>query len=186
MTKSSDEYIIRQATPEDKKNILRLYKIVAYLPGGIAREYDEITENYVSQFMQNASQTGVELVAVATGDQANIIAEIHCCKLFPKVFRHVLSDLTVVVHPEYQGKGIGKKIFTSLLEFITDNRPDVLRVELIARESNIKAIEFYKQLGFVVEGRFEKRISGSDDEFEADIPMAWFNTNFVKENNYKL
>lgn len=182
MTGTYDDYIIRQAIPADRKNILKLYQQVAFLPGGIAREFDEITESYVDHFMQHAAQTGAELVAVNAADPEKIIADIHCCKLFPKVFRHVLSDLTIAVHPDYQGKGIGKKLFTTLLEFITDNRPDVLRVELIARESNARAIEFYKQLGFVVEGRFENRINGEYDRLEADIPMAWFNKNFAKED----
>ena len=67
------------------------------------------------------------------------------------------------------------------MNYIELKRPDILRVELIARESNTKAIDFYKQIGFVQEGRFEKRIIGTDNQFEADIPMAWFNKNFIKE-----
>ena len=173
-------YTIRQALPADQKNIFLLYKKVAAEPGGIAMGYDEITENYVEHFIQNASGSGVELVAVEDNNSKNIIGEIHCYKLLPKVFRHVLSELTIVVHPGFQRKGIGKNIFCALLDFISAGRPDVLRVELIARESNTKAIEFYKQLGFVVEGRFENRIDGSG-RFEADIPMAWFNKNFVPD-----
>jgi ribosomal protein S18 acetylase RimI-like enzyme len=46
-------------------------------------------------------------------------------------------------------------------------------VELIARESNAKAIAFYQSLGFVIEGRFERRIRNPDGSLEADIPMAW-------------
>jgi ribosomal protein S18 acetylase RimI-like enzyme len=52
-------------------------------------------------------------------------------------------------------------------------RTDILRVELIARESNQRAIEFYRTLGFVEEGRFGNRIRNIDNSYEADIPMAW-------------
>ncbi len=90
----------------------------------------------------------------------------------------MLSELTVAVDPNYQGKGIGKLIFQSLLNIIQEERNDILRVELITRESNQKAIQFYQKLGFIIEGRFEKRISASTNTFEADIPMAWFNLNF--------
>jgi ribosomal protein S18 acetylase RimI-like enzyme len=61
-----------------------------------------------------------------------------------------------------------------LLDDIQLNRPDILRVELIARESNSKAIQLYEKLGFKIEGRFENRISNDNNSFEADIPMAWF------------
>jgi ribosomal protein S18 acetylase RimI-like enzyme len=39
-----------------------------------------------------------------------------------------------------------------------------LRVELITRESNKKAIKFYESIGFVIEGRFGKRIKNADGE----------------------
>jgi putative acetyltransferase len=64
------------------------------------------------------------------------------------------------------------------LEEVVRNRPDVGRVELIARESNRKAIEFYQSLGFHVEGRLEMRIKNIHGHYEADIPMGWQNPNF--------
>jgi putative acetyltransferase len=94
----------------------------------------------------------------------------------------VLSELTIAVDPDYQGKGLGKMIFTHLLDYITNNRSDVMRVELISSESNVKAISFYQSLGFTPEGKFERRIRNNKNEFEADIPMAWFNPNFKKAN----
>jgi len=56
---------------------------------------------------------------------------------------------------------------------VKEDRTDILRVELIARESNKKAIEFYEKLGFVIEGRFARRIASVGGGFEDDIPMAW-------------
>jgi ribosomal protein S18 acetylase RimI-like enzyme len=169
---------IRQANPSDKYKILNLYKRVAEKTMGIARTESEIDENYVQSFMDNSRDTGIELVIDGNSDSKEIIAEIHCYKLGPKVFSHVFSELTIVIDPDCQGKGIGNSIFTHLLDFISANRPDILRVELIARESNQKAINFYKKLGFTVEGRFKNRITSNEGSFEADIPMAWFNKNY--------
>jgi ribosomal protein S18 acetylase RimI-like enzyme len=76
--------------------------------------------------------------------------------------------------------GIGKKLFGALLEIVSNERPDILRIELIVRESNLKAIGFYQSLGFTIEGRLEKRIRGITGLLEADIPMAWFNASFKK------
>jgi putative acetyltransferase len=46
-------------------------------------------------------------------------------------------------------------------------------VELIARESNARAIGLYESLGFRREGRLEGRVRRPDGVVEADIPMAW-------------
>ncbi len=99
-------------------------------------------------------------------------------KLEPKVFRHLLSQLTIAVHPNFQGKGLGKLLFTELLTYVEKKRPDILRIELIARESNQKAIQFYQKLGFRIEGKFRSRIDNKTSSLEDDIPMAWFNKNF--------
>ncbi|HYG17272.1 MAG TPA: N-acetyltransferase, partial [Ohtaekwangia sp.] len=110
-------------------------------------------------------------------DPEMLIAAIHGYKPGIKVFNHVLSDVTLVVHPGHQGKKIGRTILTIFLEEIGSNRPDVGRVELIARESNMKAIALYQSLGFKIEGRLEMRIK-SGESYEADIPMGWQNPNY--------
>jgi len=171
---------IRQADSSDLNKIFTLYKKVATETTGLARSGDEIIVDYVQNFMEKSSNTGIELVVDNPANSNQIIAEIHCYKLIPKTFSHVLSELTIAVDPDHQGQGIGKMIFTHLLDFIRNSRHDVLRVELISREFNLKAISFYEGLGFKREGRFEKRIRSNENEFEADIPMAWFNPNFKK------
>jgi ribosomal protein S18 acetylase RimI-like enzyme len=169
---------IRQATSEDLTKIYALYKKVATETTGLARSGDEITGQYVEDFMKNSSDSGIELVTDHPENSSQIIAEVHCYKLVPKTFSHVLSELTIAVDPDFQGKGIGRMIFTHLLDLIKTNRPDIMRVELISREFNLKAISFYESLGFKREGRLEKRIRSNANEFEADVPMAWFNPNY--------
>lgn len=169
---------IRQATSEDLTKIYALYKKVATESTGLARSGDEITWQYVEDFMKNSGDSGIELVTDHPENSSQIIAEVHCYKLVPKTFSHVLSELTIAVDPDFQGKGIGRMIFTDLLDLIKTNRPDTMRVELISREFNLKAISFYESLGFKREGRLEKRIRSNANEFEADVPMAWFNPNY--------
>ncbi|MDQ4141692.1 MAG: GNAT family N-acetyltransferase [Bacteroidota bacterium] len=173
-------YEIRPAKAMDKEKIQALYKKVAAVIGGITRVENEITEEYVTHFISKAEQRGLEFVIENPENKEELIAEIHCYQPEPGVFAHVLSDLTIVVHPSFQGKGLGKILFRQLLQEIRNNRPDIYRVELIARESNQKAIELYQSLGFVIEGRMVGRIDSRNGELEADIPMAWFNENFKK------
>lgn len=158
--------------------ILALYKTVANSPGGLARSVDEISGEYVNSFLKKSEKTGLSLIAY---DSLTIVGEIHAYRLDPKVFSHVLSELTIAVHPDFQGMGVGRLLFEGFLREIETNRPDILRVELIARESNLKAIRFYESLGFKQEGRFEQRIDRGDGTFEADIPMAWINPGYHRK-----
>jgi ribosomal protein S18 acetylase RimI-like enzyme len=76
--------------------------------------------------------------------------------------------------------GIGKLIFSSFLDHIMNKRPDILRVELLTQESNVRALNLYRSVGFLIEGRFEKRVRMYNKQLDADIPMAWFNKNFIE------
>ena len=167
---NSTNYTCRKATRSDQDAILDLYKRVSKTEGGIARKEEEITKKYVENFSRLSLKNGAQFVVMS--EHQTIIGEIHCYKLEPAVFSHILSDLTVVVDPSYQGKGVGKLLFDSLLSYVRVERNDIMRIELIARETNASAIKLYKKLGFVEEGRLEKRIKTSVG-FEADIPMAW-------------
>lgn len=174
---SSTSFLFRKAIIRDTGDIHKLYKIVSKLPGGLARDESEISKSLIEQFTLKAQKNSTQYVALDPSNENRIIGEIHCYKPEPKVFNHILSDLIIVVHPDYQGQKVGKRLFETLLSNITSSRADVLRVELIVRESNVGAVKLYESLGFVKEGRFEKRIR-TGDKLEADIPMAWFNPKY--------
>ena len=170
--------IYRKATIKDTNDIFRLYKAQSKIPGTLARDESEVSKKYVEEFTLRSLKNSTQFVAVDLMKGNLVVGEVHCFKLEPKSFNHVLSNLTIVIHPDYQGRGVGKKLFETLLNNIAQNRADVLRVELIVRESNKKAIKLYEHLGFVMEGRLERRIRSADNQLEADIPMAWFNPKY--------
>ena len=162
---------IRTATIDDVSQVLSLYKRVAAIPGDIARLVDEVDESYVRAFLSKSNANDVSLVAVDKSEK--VTAEIHAYTPGIYCFSHVLSDLTVVVDPCTQGMGVGRLLFERFLTVVTEDRPDISRVELIARESNQKAIRFYESLGFCQEGKLVSRIKNVDGSMESDIPMAW-------------
>jgi putative acetyltransferase len=167
-----ENFTINAARPEDHGAIASLYQAVAAVEGGLARTAEEITDEYVRHFLKKSVEGGITLVARQT-EASEVIGEIHTYALGPKVFAHVLGELTIAVHPNAQGQGVGKALFTELLRQVSEHRPDILRVELIARESNQKAIQFYRKIGFQIEGRFADRIRSVGGGYESDIPMAW-------------
>jgi len=168
----------RTADSNDLHSLITLYKAVARTEEGIARLEHEVTEEYVNDFLSKSLSGGLIIVGENPDHEKQLIASIHAYKKGVQVFDHVLGDLTLVVHPQFQRRKIGRTIFTIFLEEIGHNRPDVGKVELLVRESNTKAIALYQSLGFLVEGRLEMRIKNTHNGYEADIPMGWRNPNY--------
>ena len=72
---------------------------------------------------------GLIIVGENPDDENELIAEIHAYKAAIQVFDHVLGDLTLVVHPDFQRKKLGRTILTIFLDEVAKNRPDVGKVE---------------------------------------------------------
>ena len=166
---------IRKAYIEDYEQILALYRKVAVFPDGIIRNLDEISEDYVLQFLKASINNGLILVALA---EDKIVGEIHAVTPAIFAFQHLMTDLTIVVDPGMQGQGIGKRIFKQFLTIVETDFPNILRVELFTREHNEKNINFYESLGFINEGRQEQKIYLSKGNFHTPIHMAWFNPKY--------
>jgi putative acetyltransferase len=90
----------------DRDAILELYRLVASTPGGLARTADEVSTEYVGQFLSHSLARGLSLCA-RSGPR--IVGEIHAYTPTPAVFRHVLGDLTIAVDPAMQGRGVGRR-----------------------------------------------------------------------------
>ena len=162
--------MIRKATAADQNRILGLYRAVAAVPDGIARTPDEVTDAYVDGFMQRAAHDGIELVYEEGGA---LLGEIHASRVGIASLAHLLTDLTIAVDPQAQGRGVGRALFQALLHEVTVNLPHITRVELFARESNVRARALYASLGFVEEGRLRARVNNARGEAETDTIMGW-------------
>ena len=168
---------VRNATIADLPQILELYQTVARVSGGIARNVHEITTAYIGHFLERSSHNGCSIVAETNGQ---IMAEVHTYSAGIECLKHTFGDTTICVHPDFQGQGLGKLVFSTLLKHVQEVRTDILRVELHARASNPKAIELYKKLGFKIEGLAEGRVLDPDGSIVADVPMGWLNPHFSK------
>ena len=161
---------IRRSDVSDQEAVLKLYQKVAREPGGLARLEPEVDADYIAGFLAAGVERGLGLVALL--DDA-LVGEIHAYAPGLFCFAHVLSDLTIAVDPDAQGAGVGRRLFSEFMQTVAEELQDIQRVELIARESNQRAIRFYESLGFEQEGVFRDRIRNLDGSLEADIPMAW-------------
>ncbi|GAB3996068.1 N-acetyltransferase [Spirosoma daeguense] len=171
-SKHIDEPItVRQGDSQDKSALVELYRDVARISQGIARTEVEITDEYVLSLFQSTEKQG--LMLVATDVENRVIAEIHASKYGIHIFDHILTGLTIAVHPGYQGKGVGKKLFQAFLAEVQIRFPEVLRIELESRASNQKSIGLYQRLGFVQEGRMQNKTRNADGSFDDSLLMAW-------------
>jgi len=158
-----------------KNEIIQLYKNIADLEGGIIRCKNEINDAYVSEFLNKSIEHGLSLVGIT---ENKIVAEIHAHTPDIRAFQHILTDLTIVVDRNYQGKGIGRTLFEKFLEIVKTELTHILRIELYTREQNKRNVKFYESLGFINEGRQKDKIYVSHSVFETPLHMAWFNPNY--------
>ena len=169
--------VTRRVRKEDSAALLDLYKQVSRTVGGIARAPNEINADYIAHVLGASLDRGLMAVAHAEADEKHLWGAVHAYCPDVRAFNHMFSDLTIVVHPDHQGQGIGRQVFTAFLEDIKENMKNIFRVELIVRESNLRGLLLYETLGFIREGRLENRIQSVTGGYEADIMMAWFNPN---------
>lgn len=166
---------IRHTTDQDYPALISLYHEVAKISGGIIRTDREIDFDYISMFIENSMKKGLSLAAEIDN---RVVGEIHAYTPELYAFRHMLSDLTIVVHPEFQNQGIGKTLFMKFLEIVQKDFVHILRIELYVREENSPIVKFYESLGFINEGRQKNKILNALNELETPLHMAWFNPSF--------
>ena len=142
---------------------------------GIARRAHEITETYIFSLLNKKDDEIVSLVA--ENDDEEIIGVLHAVKDGLEAHSHILTDLTIIIDPEWQGKGIAKALGVAFLMHVAQHRKDVMRVEM-ATPKELARIEAFGAAGFKQEGDIPNRYRNEDGSFTDIILMAWINPNF--------
>ena len=160
---------IRLAQPTDAVTIAATERATAATPGLLVGRPGEIPLEAYAEKIRVLERRGRYVVAEEGGavvghaylEPFEMIANAH-------VFR-----LAVAVGPAYVGRRIGRMLLLDLLAWAAAD-PRVAKVELLVRASNERARRLYRSLGFVDEGRFQRRIRLPDGSFVDDVAMAWF------------
>ena len=165
---------IRDVTFTDIPQLYNLYQQVA-ADGGLGRTASEITVSYIQDFVTKSLERGLVLALCPENNENLILGEIHGYALGLKTFAHVFEQVTMVVHPDWQGAGLGKLLISNLQHQIQENKPAIKKVELMCFGNNQRALNLYLHHGFRVEGRRKSRVLLPDGTFTDGIALAWFN-----------
>ncbi len=160
---------IRNARVEDAEVLAEAQRVIARVPGRLASTPIEIKGEVFRERIDRLanSDSGRFIVVEADGE---IVGHALLDPLKLAVTAHVV-DLTIAVHEGYQGMGLGKKLLSHLIDWARSS-PKIDRVELRVRSSNKNAIELYKRMGFVEEGRMVKRLKIGGDRYLDDLVMG--------------
>jgi RimJ/RimL family protein N-acetyltransferase len=160
---------IREARPDDAPVLLAAEKETARTPGLLVSRPDELNLQAFEQKIAALAERGRYIVAEKEG---RIAGHALLDPMPLEAISHVFK-LTIVVHPEFTGQGIGTALMIELLDW-AKRSPKVRKIELLVRATNERAVHLYSKLGFIEEGRFKKRICLPDGNFIDDLAMAWF------------
>ena len=171
-------FILRKVKLVDIPVLLGLYRQVA-LAGGLGRTADEVTISYIQDFVNKSLSRGLILALSPVTDTSRIIAEIHGYTLGLNTFAHVFEQVTMVVHPDMQGKGLGRLLLNELQSQVQATLPQIKKVELMCFGNNQRALNLYLHNGFEIEGRRKSRVHLPDGAFTDGIALAWFNPGYT-------
>jgi L-phenylalanine/L-methionine N-acetyltransferase len=144
---NADTIQIRSAEPQDAAAISAHLSEVGVFEGLL--QVPDVPLASRLEFLQKVDPHACRLLATA-GDEVVGCAVLHV--LQTSLRRMHVRGLGLSVGTSWQGRGVGRKLLTRLLDW-SDNWAGVLRVELHVHADNDRALGLYQAMGFVEEGR---------------------------------
>lgn len=138
------EAVIRNMTEADLEQVIAIDQVSFSLPWPARSFHYELTDNFASRNW--VAEVDGRVAAMMVGWL--IVDELHVA--------------TIATHPDYRGRGIGKKILIHALRAARDE--GVVRAFLEVREGNAVAIEMYQNLGFVEDGRRKEYYKDNNED----------------------
>lgn len=147
--------IIRDAKPEDVKALQEVFYttwLTTYPNKEVGILEEDIHEKFKDVFTEEKLSEAAERIKNISNNSKYFVAELDgkivgICRIFVREEYNQLQAIYVL--PEYQQQGIGKMLWKKSLEFFDKHKKSIVQVATY----NLKAIEFYKGLGFVDTGK---------------------------------
>lgn len=144
------EIKIIPATPEDARGVAELfYKtwLATYPNEKAGITVDDIEDKYKDAFTEESLAKRAERMREPEENETFFIAKesdkvVGACRVIRHPDKNQLQAIYVL--PEYQGKGIGKRLWTEAQKHFDADKATIVQVAVY----NTNAINFYKKLGF--------------------------------------
>jgi len=166
------------AVREDAHACARILKESA--DDGLVARSDEVDPAQVMRQIEAARAASNSLFIVATiptstdpNDDDDEVIGLLLLEGAPLMRLHDVARLTMAVTRPHRNAGIGRQLVVYAME-CADGSGLIRKTELLVRANNQPAINLYKSLGFVEEGRLRARLRLEDGTFLDDVCMARF------------
>jgi ribosomal protein S18 acetylase RimI-like enzyme len=162
------EVLIRKALPQDAKEISAIWKIICS-----ERKYTTVnipfSEQKEKEYIESLSDREGIFLAKSEGKIIGFQSLDKWAK-FTDSFDHV-GTLGTFIIPDWRGQKIGKILTNYTFNFARKNGYE--KFVIYVRSENLRAIEFYKDLGFIEKGTLERQVK-IDNKYEDEIFMEMF------------
>ncbi|MGZ6254895.1 MAG: N-acetyltransferase family protein [Candidatus Chromulinivorax sp.] len=175
-------YMIREATIEDKSELISLYKNSKefYSPG--LNQSKASISYLVSSRLHAALDHGFAFVVQDVSDQnyGKVLAALLKIRPLGVQYRHIVNadGGLMIIHPAFREYMFGTKLYRHLLRQIEEHHHDVLRVEAACPDFANENIALLERCGFIIEGKRSKCFRMSHCDFADEIVFVWWNKNF--------
>ena len=156
--------IIREIRTDDANSFTTLIKEIEsnadfmLMEDGERKTTSEQQEKIIKRFEKQPNST----VLVAE-DNDKLVGYLIAIGGTAKRTKHT-AKIVIGILSEYQGKGIGTKLFNSVAEWA--KQQGLSRLELTVVKNNIAGVELHKKSGFEIEGTKRKSLIINDEPFD--------------------
>lgn len=173
ITRNKKNIWLRSANINDVKQIIQLSKEVIKENSTLITTIEEfhITEEQQKEIIQIYSHSPSNCMIVAEYNH-QIIALLTFQGGALKKYEHH-GTIGMIVHKDWRGQGIGKALLTAII-YWAHFHPFIEKLCLEVLASNNNAIELYKKLGFIEEGRQTKQVKLSNGQYDDIVLMGKF------------
>ena len=169
---------LRELSSSDCASLYAMERAVVADGRGVVRTLEAMPES-LELFTENKSQSfsssrSTCIVAMLDG---NVVASGQLDGMLPMHLRHI-ATLAMEVHPDYQGRGLGRAILNALILIarggFAPSDPAIERLQLFVRADNVRAIALYESAGFEHEGTRRNFVRLPDGSYIDDYTMVVF------------
>lgn len=146
-----ENIIYRKAQEEDAEKIVEFFNMVGGETNYMSFEKDEYALNVKEQADLIRSFEGDKTNTMLLAMDGEEIAGLSTITSSHKIKSRHIAELGIVVAKKYNDQGIGTSLIRQVMDWVRGNGITT-KMRLDVRADNLKAVQIYLKLGFVVEG----------------------------------